>query len=377
MTAFLLFAAGAVLVVVVLADIFRSVVLPRPATRVLRLSALISRIAWTVITRVRARFAFTGTSLLAVYASFMLVVFLITWVVALIFGYALMFFALRSEVAPHLNTFGEALYFAGTTFLTIGFGDFHPVSAAPRILSVMAGMSGFAVIAVVATFLFSILGGFQQREIYVATLSQRIDATPGGLTLLLSIDPFHRYDDLTTLFRDARRWIAAVSESHLAYPVLTYFRSTREGDSWVSTLAAVMDAAALVLCYVECESSAEAVRTLMAGQRLVDAFVHYFELRSHSDGDYRVAPAELIGSALRDAGYSVRTEMPVQRRFEELQGPYRDKLDAMTRFWLLPAIAWTDEATVRAAVDTARSIAEKYELAAPANVASTLRHDVR
>ena len=357
MAAVLYFAAGAVLVTVVLADIFRTVILPRPANRLLRLSALISRVAWNGLTRLQKRLSFLGTSMLAVYASLMLVVFLVSWVVALIVGYALMFFAMAAEVQPHLANFGEALYFSGTTFLTIGFGDFHPASAAPRVLSVVAGMSGFAVIAVVATFLFSILGGFQQREYYVLTLAQRVDATPGGLSLLLSIDPQQRYDDLVTLFRDARRWIAAVTESHLAYPVLTYFRSTREGDSWVSTLAAVMDAAAFLISYVEDESTTEAVRTLTAGQRLVDAFVRYFNLHPKSDADHRSAPAELIGAALIGAGYAARSKLPAQRRFEDLQRAYRYKLDAMARYWLLPKIEWTDERTISMAEDAARSIA--------------------
>ena len=221
----------------------------------------------------------------------MLVVFLVSWVVALIAGYGLMFFALRLQIAPHPSNFGDALYFAGTTFLTIGYGDFHPVSAFARILSVVAGATGFAVIAVVATFLFSILGGFQQREFFIATVSQRVDGPPTGLSLLLTVDSSHRYDDLTTLFRDARRWIAAVGESHLAYPILAYFRSTREGDSWVSTLAAVMDAAALIVCFIESDADTEAARTLMAGQRLVDTFVRYFGMQ----GGRRYRPSGRVG----------------------------------------------------------------------------------
>jgi len=350
-----------VLVALVLADIFRSVVLPRPATRLLRLSPLLSRMVWYVVTRLKTNFsADFATSFLAGYASLMLVMFLVSWVVALILGYGLMFFGLRSEIAPRLATFGDALYFAGTTFLTIGFGDYHPVAAPAQTLAVVAGATGFAVIAVVATFLFSILAGFQQREYFIATVAQRVDATPTGLSLLLTIDRAHRYDDLTTLFRDARRWIAAVAESHLAYPVLTYFRSTREGDSWISTLAAVVDAAALIVSCVESEAETEALRTLTAGQRLIDTFTGYFEMNVVSEGARPSLSIGVIWSALHDAGYGVRAETISQRRYNGLRDSYRDKLDAMSRYWLLPALQWSEDTAVAAAANAAGSIAVEY-----------------
>jgi len=359
----ILFCGGLSLVALVLADIFQSVVLPRPANRLLRLSALLSRLAWRGLTRVDSRFASsTRTTVLGVYASFMLAVFLVSWVVALVAGYGLMFFALRSQVAPHLATFGEALYFAGTTFLTIGYGDFHPISAATRVLSVVAGATGFAVIAVVATFLFSILGGFQQREFFIATVSQRVDATPTGLSLLLTVDRSHRYDDLTTLFRDARRWIAAVTESHLAYPILAYFRSTREDDSWVSTLAAVMDAAALIICFVESDAEHEAARTLMAGQRLVDTFVAYFGMRASLEMAQPSASFASVRGALEDAGYALRDATLTRHDFESIQRAYRGKLESMSRYWLLPSVQWPDEAAVAAAIEAAESVARRYGL---------------
>ena len=44
---------------------------------------------------------------------------------------------------------------------------------------------------------------------------------------------------------DAQRWAAEVMESHLAYPMLAYFRSSHDDQSWIGTLGTLLDAATL------------------------------------------------------------------------------------------------------------------------------------
>ena len=54
-------------------------------------------------------------------------------------------------------------------------------------------------------------------------------------------------DNLASLFAEWERWAADVTESHCTYPSLLYLRSPRSQNSWIVSLLAVMDAAALVL----------------------------------------------------------------------------------------------------------------------------------
>jgi hypothetical protein len=54
-------------------------------------------------------------------------------------------------------------------------------------------------------------------------------------------------DNLPSLFAEWERWAADVAESHTTYPSLLYLRSPRMLNSWIVSLVAVMDAAALVL----------------------------------------------------------------------------------------------------------------------------------
>jgi hypothetical protein len=48
-------------------------------------------------------------------------------------------------------------------------------------------------------------------------------------------------------------------ESHLSYPVLAYFRSQHDNQSWIASLTAILDTSALVIVGIEgaCEKQAE------------------------------------------------------------------------------------------------------------------------
>jgi len=56
--------------------------------------------------------------------------------------------------------------------------------------------------------------------------------------------------DLPALFVQAQRWTAEVLESHLAYPMLLFFRSSHDNEAWLNSFGAVMDAAVLVMSAV-------------------------------------------------------------------------------------------------------------------------------
>jgi hypothetical protein len=150
-------------------------------------------------------------------------------------GYACVFYALRGELKPAPD-FGGAVYFAGTSLLTIGFGDIVPASPLTRYLAVLTGASGFGIVAIVTTFLFAIFGAYQAREAFVVALCNRAGSPPSGLELIEIHIRMQHIDGLNATLREAQLWMSAVLETHLAYPVLNYFRSTHDDISWVGAL---------------------------------------------------------------------------------------------------------------------------------------------
>ena len=54
---------------------------------------------------------------------------------------------------------------------------------------------------------------------------------------------------LSQYLRDWESWSAQLMESHLSYPVLCYFRSQHDNQSWLAAFTAVLDVSALMIAY--------------------------------------------------------------------------------------------------------------------------------
>ena len=52
---------------------------------------------------------------------------------------------------------------------------------------------------------------------------------------------------LQQLLHDWERWAAEILESHVSYPVVSYFRSQHNNESWLGALATILDTTALLI----------------------------------------------------------------------------------------------------------------------------------
>jgi len=115
-------------------------------------------------------------------------------------------------------------------------------------------------------------------------------------------------DKLVTTFDDWRAWTAAVLESHLAYPILFYFRSSHDNEAWLNSFGAVMDAANLVVSTVDGEAKGSARLTLTIGNHLIEDMAWNF--RYSAEQYVGVERHEFIEAVerLRKAGYECNEE---------------------------------------------------------------------
>ena len=135
--------------------------------------------------------------------------------------------------------------------LTLGFGDIVPVGAVDRTVVMIEAGIGLGVVALTVSLLFSLYAAFQRREVLVITLDASAGSPPSGIGLLENCRWMEMPEHLDEVFRDWKVWSAEVLDSHLAYPILNYFRSSHDNESWVSALGAVLDASTLVLTAVD------------------------------------------------------------------------------------------------------------------------------
>jgi len=337
----LIAAAGLFLLVLVMWDAFQTIVVPRPTPGRLRIARFVVRPTWGVWRRVviRTNTGLARDRLLGLYAPAAAILLLIVWLSVLIIGYGLVLYALRSELRPMPHTLLDATYFAGTSVLTIGYGDIVATHGLSRLAVLTAAASGLGMVALVITFLFSLFGSYQRREVLVVTLSARAKSPPSAIALLETQARLGLRDDIPSLFREWETWIAEVLDTHVAYPLLGYFRSSHDNVSWISALGAVLDATALVLTTIRGIPRGQAEITKRVGAHLAEDISNYLGL--HGDGagvdeDQFAA----VYRRLAEAGYDLEPEPIAWRSFERARGSYAGRLLALADFWASPAPVW-------------------------------------
>ena len=341
--------AGVVVLASVSLDVYRTVVMPRPFYG-LSLSKRFVRLVWRLWRRlgVRIRNPQRREGVLGAYAQLALLVLLTYWVLGLVLGYALILYALRDGLAPQPVIFGTALYMAGVSLLTLGIGDVVPTSVAARILTLITAASGPALIGVVLALLFSLSASFQRREALITTLDASAGAPPSGVHMLETYALLQMPDQLPQTFRAWEQWTAEVLDSHLSYPLLCFFRSTHDHESWISALGAVLDAATLAVSSIDAPSG-NARLLYDIGCHAVEDLSNYFDL--HHDHEVGVEPAEFAAAldTLAAAGYTVARDASWDR-FAALRSRYAGPLNALAANFATPPALWVgDRATLHGA----------------------------
>ena len=120
------------------------------------------------------------------------------------------------------------------------------------------------------TFLFSLYGSYQRREVRVVALQAAAGAPPSAVALLESYAQLDLVERLPDLFREWEPWAAEVLDSHVAFPLLGFFRSSHDNLSWISALGTVLDAASLVLTTIDGVPRGEAKLFKRMGTHLVE-----------------------------------------------------------------------------------------------------------
>src|SRR6202011_2061201 len=112
--------------------------------------------------------------------------------------------------------------------------------------------------------------------------------------------------DVGPILRDAQQWIAEVLETHLAYPVLTYFRSSHDDESCVGALGALLDASTLLVTTLDMDHRGQAEITLRIGTHLVRDFRGFFALPAEAAAGVEYAEFVAAYGTLRELGATLR-----------------------------------------------------------------------
>lgn len=341
--------AGLGLVVGTLWDFFETIILPRTPQRKLRLTRFFylgTWKPWSVIGR-RLPEGSIRESFLSYFGPLSLIVLLGTWAIALMTGFGLLHWGLRTPLSGVDGpvTFVTTLYLSGETFFTLGYGDVTPNSAGGRFLAVLEAGMGFSFLAIVIGYLPVIFQGFAQRELDISLLDEHAGSPPSAGELLRRHGMDGTVSSLDQFLHEWERWAANVLESHLSYPTLAYWRSQHENQSWLAALTMILDACSLILVGVDGAAKRQARLTFAMARHTVVDLAQIFDVSVDAARCDRLPPDHL--AHLRDVLVQAHIELDrgpeADAKLAELRAMYEPYVWALADFLLLPLPPWVPE----------------------------------
>jgi len=275
------FLAGLLCCLGVALDAFQTIILPRRPTGRYQITRLFFMATWApwVVMAERAGNKKVREQIYSIYGPLSLLLLLLLWALLLICGFGLFYFSMRSPFGDlmmlHTGSawaqFGTDLYVSGTTLFTLGLGDVVPHTRFARAVIIFESGVGLGFVALVIGYLPVLYQAFSRREVSVALLDSRAGSPPNAAELFRRHAFEGGQEALTDLLAEWERWSAEILESHISYPILCYYRSQHDNQSWLSALVSILDACALLISVIEGASSRQAQLTfVMARHALVD-----------------------------------------------------------------------------------------------------------
>jgi hypothetical protein len=303
-------ACGVFLILLVLWDAFETIVFPRRVTRRVRLARLFFRVTWgawkAIVCLIPAKRL--KQSLLSIYGPLSLLVLLGFWALVLILGFALVYRG-AGGISEGGTGFAEELYYSGTTFFTLSLGDVHPHTSFARLLTVVQGGTGLGFLAIVIGYLPALNQSFSKREVTISLLDARAGSPPTAGEMLVRHNDEYGMESIRQLLHEWERWSAELLESHLSYPVLAYFRSQHDNQSWLAALTSILDMSAFVMVGVDGACVRQAQLTFaMARHAAVDlCLVFGISPSLHEQARLPSARLKLLRSKVQAAGLRPET----------------------------------------------------------------------
>ena len=333
-------------IVVVLGDTFETIVLPRRVTRRLRLARVFYRLTWVPVAGLARRLPPSKRRdwYLSFYGPLSLLLLLTVWAVGLILAFALLQWSAGARLyTPEAHVdFRSYLYMSGVTFFTLGYGDVYPLDTAGRALAVVEAGTGFGFLAIVIGYLPVLYQSFSRREVSISMLDARAGTPPTAVELLRRHAQAGKMENLSGLLQDWERWAADLLESHLSYPVLCYYRSQHDNQSWLASLVCVLDTCALVLVGIDGAHEWQARLTFaMARHALVD-ISQIFNTRPVAFDGERLPEEDLarLRAALARSGLRLRDGAEADEKLRRLRRLYEPYVNGLACHLLIPLPPW-------------------------------------
>jgi hypothetical protein len=309
--------AGLLIVIATAAAMIATVVMPRGRSVPQLLGGSVTRAVRFVvvmISRLFDEFA-RKDAVLATIGPLAMLAQLLVFLGLFLVGYAV-------AMEPYAKSFGLALREAGSSEFTVGLA--HVSGSSNSALGVMAAATGAVAIALQIGYLPAIYQAFNRRESLVTLMESRAGLPAWGPEVLGRHQLVLSTSALAEMYHDWELWAADLAESHVSYPVLLYFRSPEPWYSWVLSLLAVLDSAAMQLALNPATTPSEARLCLRMGftalRRIAASQRWQVDLDPMPDGEIALSFEDFryAVSVLEQTGWQI--ERPVEDAWLHFKG---------------------------------------------------------
>ncbi|HTC56757.1 MAG TPA: ion channel [Candidatus Sulfotelmatobacter sp.] len=350
---------GVVIICVVLQDAFETVVLPRRVTRQFKLTAWFLRRTWIPWKKIAAHIQTSSLqqSFLGYFGPLSLITLLIFWAASLIMGFALLQYGIggHEQLGNEPITFARIIYHSGETFFTLGYGDIVPTSSLARALSVLEAGMGFAFLGVVIGYLPVVYSSFSRREIQISMLDARAGSPPTAAELLVRLAGTSENPAaidqavLDGCLRDWERWAGELLESHISYPVLSFFRSQHSNTSWLGTLQTMLDVTSLLITGVDGIHRGQARVTFAMARHAAVDLAQMVNARYDPLAPERLTDAgfDTLRDTLAAAGLKLQGTEAARQKLTNLRAMYEPYLHSMARNLMVALPPWQHPVKLR------------------------------
>ncbi|MDT8757759.1 potassium channel family protein [Sphingomonas psychrotolerans] len=218
---------GAALMLLLLADIFLTVLYARAGTGLL--APRWNRAIWALLHAVAKLFGKRRSTVLSLAGPLIVVSLIGFWAIGLTVGAALVIqpelgTTIRPSSGDTPTDFVTSLLVAGNSLSIVGGGDYSPHTTGTRLLFLLNSLIGASVLSLVLSYLVQVYSGLRERNALALAVDLMTDGTGDAAVMLTRLMPDGEASEATSELGNLIRSLAATKEAHHFYPLLFYFR---------------------------------------------------------------------------------------------------------------------------------------------------------
>jgi hypothetical protein len=338
-------AVGAILILTILWEAFETIVLPRRVTRRFRITRAFYRLTWIPYAEVAKHLTSPKTRerFLGYFGPLSLLMLLIVWALALITGFAMFQWSIGPglQLGSERGGFWISVYMSASTFCTLGLGDVTPVTGAARAITVSEASTGFGFLALIISYLPVLYQAFSRREVNISLFDARAGSPPSAGALLSRYAEADNIAEIISLLSEWEKWAADLMESHLSYPVLGYYRSQHDNQSWISALTTILDTCALIIVGIDGLPDWQAKLTFAMARHVAVDLSQVFRISPAPPAE-RLAADDVgaLRQSLAAVGLVLSDGGGAYERLTHLRQMYEPYVNSLAGFLLMPLPPW-------------------------------------